>query len=72
MKIFITIKPNAKADSVEKLEENRYRVTVKAPPDEGRANEALVRCLAEYFDLPKSRVSLLSGFKSKNKVVEIS
>ena len=72
MKIFVSIKPNAKADHVEKLETNRYRVTVKAPPDEGRANEALIRCLADYFDLPKSRIFLRSGFKSKNKVVEIS
>jgi uncharacterized protein YggU (UPF0235/DUF167 family) len=37
----------------------------------GRANEAVVEALAEHFKVPKSRVSIVGGFKSKQKVVRI-
>jgi hypothetical protein len=47
----------------------QLKVTVQAPPLEGRANEALIAFLAESFDLPKSAVALVSGELSRNKVL---
>lgn len=44
---------------------------VNEPPEEGRANRAVMKLLAEHFGVPQSQVRILSGFKSKNKVVEI-
>jgi len=44
---------------------------VKAPAKEGRANWAVARALAEYFKIAPSRVELVSGFSSKEKVFEI-
>jgi hypothetical protein len=46
----------------------QLKVTVQAPPLEGRANEALIAFLAESFDLPKNAVVLVSGELSRNKV----
>jgi uncharacterized protein (TIGR00251 family) len=46
----------------------QLKVAVKAPPLEGRANEALIAFLAESFDLPKNAVVLVSGELSRNKV----
>lgn len=71
MKIFVTAKPNAKEDRVEKIDDAHFRVWVKAPPDEGRANQALIKTLSEYFNIPKSHFSLLQGASSKFKVLEI-
>ena len=72
MKLFITAKPNAKQTRVEEIDETHFRVWVKAPPDEGRANQAVIEALSEYFCAPKSRFSLLRGASSKSKVLEFN
>jgi len=46
----------------------RLKVSVQAPPLEGRANAAFIRFFADTFGLPKSAVELLSGELSRNKV----
>ncbi|OGW80186.1 MAG: hypothetical protein A3G33_09085 [Omnitrophica bacterium RIFCSPLOWO2_12_FULL_44_17] len=71
MKLFITTKPNSKVIKVEKTDETHYRVFVKAPPAEGKANQAVIEALSEYFDIPKMRIHILSGHTSKSKVFDI-
>jgi uncharacterized protein YggU (UPF0235/DUF167 family) len=44
---------------------------VAAVPERGRANEAVLRLLAETLGLPKSNVSLVSGHAGRDKVVEL-
>jgi uncharacterized protein len=72
MKIAVRIKPNAKENSVEETGRHQFLVKVKAPPKENKANQEMVGALAAYFGVPKSRVCILSGLKSKQKVVEIA
>ena len=71
MKISITVKPNAKQEKVEPMPDGSYRVSVKAPPVEGKANEAVVAALAHYFSVPKSSVEITGGLRGKRKRVEI-
>jgi len=71
MKIFVQVKADAKENKVEGMGSGHYRVRVKAPPIEGKANEALVAVLAEYFDVPKRTVRLCSGQTSKKKIFEV-
>ena len=81
MKIFVKAKASAKENKVlppplrlvgiDDRQEEYYTVTVKEPPRQGRANEAIARALAEYFKVSKSDVRLLSGLVSKRKVFEI-
>jgi uncharacterized protein (TIGR00251 family) len=71
VKIAIRVKPNAKAHAVEEIGENQYLVKVKAPPKENKANREVIETLAEYFDIPKSRISIVTGLKSSQKVVKI-
>jgi uncharacterized protein (TIGR00251 family) len=70
MKIFVRVKPNMKEERIEKVGEV-FTVSVKDPAREGKANEALIYILSRYFKVPKSHIIILSGFKSKNKVIEI-
>lgn len=70
MRITVKVKPNASRESVE-IKDNIYIVTLKAPPVEGRANEALIELLSEYFKKARSKIDIVSGHKSKIKVVEI-
>jgi len=69
-KIQVKVKPNSKSEEVSH-EGDSFVVKVKEPPREGRANRAVIRLLAQHFGVPQSQVKILSGFKSKNKVVEI-
>ena len=70
-KIFVKVKTGAKDRSVKKIDENTYKVSVKEPPIEGRANYAVVKLLAEYLDKSISQLRIISGSTSKNKVIEV-
>lgn len=72
MKLFVTVKPNAKLNFVEKIDDLHFRISVKAPPQDGKANQAVVKMLSEYFDAPKSRFLLLHGESSKAKAVRFN
>lgn len=71
MKIIVWVKANAKKDSVEKIDGEKYRVFLKAPPQEGKANQRLIKVLAEYFSVTQSSELIQSGLKSRNKSVVI-
>jgi len=71
MKIFVKAKPKAKIERVEKIDNENFVVFVKEPPVKGRANQAIIKALAEYFKVPPVNVKIVSGYTSKQKVVEI-
>lgn len=71
MKIIVKAKPNSGRNSVEKIDDTNYVVQVIAPPVDGKANTAIIKILAEYFDISPSLVEILSGHFSRTKVVEI-
>ena len=70
MKIQVKVKPNSSTEEVSR-EGDSFIVKVKEPPKEGKANQAIIRLLAEHFGVPKSQVRILVGFSSKNKVIEV-
>jgi uncharacterized protein YggU (UPF0235/DUF167 family) len=47
-------------------------VRVAAPPEGGRANEAVVRLLAETLSLPRDAVTLVSGHGARDKIVQLA
>ena len=71
MKITVTAKAGAKEYKVFQVSETQYRVSVKEPAKEGRANFAIERELAKHFGVPLSRVRILTGHTAKTKIVEI-
>jgi uncharacterized protein (TIGR00251 family) len=71
MKIFVRAKAGAKREQVEQIDETHYVVQVKAPPVEGRANDAICKALADYFDVAPSRIKMISGKTSKQKIFEV-
>lgn len=71
MKIFVKAKPRSKEERVEKIDDTHFVVFVKEPPVQGRANAAISRALAEYFEVPASSILLVSGFASKEKTFEL-
>jgi uncharacterized protein YggU (UPF0235/DUF167 family) len=62
--------PRAKSNRIQ-FESDCLRIHVTAPASDNRANEAAIAILAEKLSIPKSRVRLVSGMKSRNKSFEI-
>lgn len=71
MRITVQAKPSAREERVEKIDAAHFVVAVKEPPVQGRANAAIVRALAAHFGIAPSRVHIISGHTSRQKVVEI-
>jgi uncharacterized protein (TIGR00251 family) len=46
-----------------------WKVRVSEPPEDGRANEAVLRLLAKTLDVPRATVELVSGHASREKIV---
>jgi uncharacterized protein len=67
----VKVKPNAKVQKIEEETDGSLTVHIKSPPVDGKANEELIKALADKFDVPKSYVRIKSGFSSRQKLVEI-
>ena len=70
-KIAVTVKPNAKKAEVTKLSDAEYRVAVRPPAQDGKANEAVIDLLADYFGIAKSAVKIIRGHSSRHKLLEV-
>ena len=71
MKIQVKVKHDSKTQEVSQ-EGNFFLVKVKEPPKKGRANQAVIQLIAQHFGVSQSQVKILSGFKSRNKIIEVS
>jgi uncharacterized protein (TIGR00251 family) len=49
-----------------------WKVRVAAPPERGRANEALVRYMAEVLGVPRAAVRVVAGAGGRDKLLEVS
>lgn len=52
-------------------EEGYLKIKLTAPPVEGKANKALIAFLSKEWGLPKSKITIVRGKTSKNKIIEI-
>ena len=66
------VQPGAKRTEVAGLHGEAIKIRLAAPPVEGRANEALLRFIAESFGVPLRQVALKQGGQSRHKVVAIT
>lgn len=67
----VKVVPRTSRNKVETLEDGSLKVKLTSPPVDGKANEALITVLAEYFKVKKSTISILVGHESRNKIIEI-
>ena len=71
MRLFVNVKPRAREGSVEKIGDNEFIISVKEPPVNGMANQAVIRALSEYLKVSKSQIRIVSGAISRKKIIEI-
>ena len=68
----LRIHPGAKKNAVLTLHGDALKIALTAPPVDGKANEALIALVAEKLSLPRSRVALVAGATSRNKMLRIT
>lgn len=67
----IKVIPRARVNSITRDDAGNFRVHTTTAPTDGKANEAVIRALADFLDIPKSQIRIIRGQTSHNKVVEI-
>lgn len=68
MKITVKVKPNARENSIKLIETGIYEVKVSVPPEKGKANERVIELLSKELKTAKSRIILVKGETSKEKI----
>lgn len=71
IRLAVQIAPNAKKTEVIAVTDDALRIRLHAQPIDGKANEALIRFVADTLDVPKSAVQITHGFTSKRKLLEV-
>ncbi len=67
----VRVQPRASRNEFAGVQNGALRVRLQAPPVDGAANEALVEFLADQLGVSPRLVRIVSGFGSRNKVVEL-
>jgi uncharacterized protein len=65
------VQPGARRTEAAGVHGNALKVRLAAPPLEGKANAALLRFIADAFDVPMRHVSLIRGETSRDKIVRV-
>jgi uncharacterized protein (TIGR00251 family) len=68
----VRVSPGARRAGVVGRYGQAWKIRVAAPPEGGRANDAVVRLLAETLSVPRAAVKLVSGQTARDKLVELS
>lgn len=63
------VTPRAAKSKIKGVRVGALAVALNAPPVEGKANKALIEFIADLLSIPKSRVSIIKGETSRNKLV---
>ncbi len=63
----VRAQPNARRQGIVGEYNGALKVAVNAPPEDGRANQALLDVLCRALDLKRSQLELLSGQTSRDK-----
>ncbi|HVI06925.1 MAG TPA: DUF167 domain-containing protein [Candidatus Binatia bacterium] len=68
----VRIHPRARKNALTGVVGDAVKLSLTAPPVDGKANAACIDFFAELLNLPQSSVTIASGHASRNKVVRIS
>jgi uncharacterized protein (TIGR00251 family) len=71
VRIRVRVVPGAQRAAVVGLHGDAWKIRVTAPPERGRANDAVVGLLAARLRLPERDISIVSGVSGRDKIVEL-
>jgi uncharacterized protein (TIGR00251 family) len=70
MRLTVKVVPGASRNAI-KEQAGGLKVYVTQPPDDGRANAAVIELLATHFGVPQKNVIVVSGVRSRHKQIDI-
>ena len=65
------VQPNSARDGPGEIKNDALVIRLNAPAVEGKANDALIKFLSKRLGISKSRISIIRGEKSRNKLVSV-
>ena len=68
----VKVQPRAKKNAILGDLGGAVKISLAAPPTDGRANQACLEFLAEVLNVPRSAVSIVSGETNRRKVVRVA
>ena len=68
----VRVHPRAKKNAITGELGDALKLSLTAPPVEGRANEACIEFFAQLLRVPRSSVTIASGQTSRNKVIRVA
>ena len=68
----IKVHPRARKDAITGEVGDSIKLSLTAPPVDGKANEACIRFFAELLEVPRSSVTIAAGQNSRNKILRVS
>lgn len=72
MLIAVKVKPNARKNEIAQQPDGSWLASVIASPVDGKANEAVIRLVAEHFHVPKSNVAIETGQFARMKRIRVT
>jgi len=69
--LFIKVTPKASMDRIGKVFDGHLKIYVRALPEDGQANKAVIDLLSEELKIGKNSISIISGFTSNKKQVRL-
>ena len=70
--IRVHVQTHAHEDRMEELDLDEYKIWTTAIPEHGGANFAVIEIIAEFFYIAPSTIRIISGNKSKHKLIELA
>ena len=67
----IRVSPGARKTELVGRQGEAWKIRVAAPPERGRANDAVLKLLAERLRIPPAEISVVAGRSARDKVVEL-
>lgn len=68
----VKVHPRARKNAISGIVGDALKLALTAPPVEGRANQAVIEFFSDFFEIPRTSVSIASGETSRNKVIRIA
>jgi len=68
----VRVHPGARKNDIAGIHAGAVKISLTAPPVDGRANEALIEFIADLLRVPRARVALVSGASSRMKLLRIT
>ena len=68
----IRVQPGASKDEIVGIQGSNIKIRISAPPQDGKANNHLIKFLAKNLGVAKSRIQLLSGESGREKRLRIT